>query len=104
MTARERLAALPARVEVKSKTALETEAFLKSVTFPQRSRSWNFDASVVTKARIQRARLLAQVGMDMVGRDRTAIWGGERRPASGNGNGAFFAIGQRKTGAGVTVH
>jgi soluble lytic murein transglycosylase len=64
VTARERLSATQGRADPKSKNALEAEAFLKSVTFPQRSRSWNFDASPATKARIARARLLTSAGMD----------------------------------------
>lgn len=64
VVARERLNDLPARVEPKSKAALEAEAFLKGVNFPQRSRKWNFDATPATKARVARARLLASAGLD----------------------------------------
>ncbi len=64
VTARERLSILPGRVEPKSKGALEAEAYLKNINFPQRSRNWNFEASPVTKARISRARLLTSAGMD----------------------------------------
>ena len=64
VTARERLSAMPGRAEPKSKGALEAEAFLKNVNFPQRSRNWNFEASPVATSRIARARLLTSVGMD----------------------------------------
>jgi soluble lytic murein transglycosylase len=63
MVARDRLSQLP-RAEVKSKTPLEAETFLRSITFPQRSRKWSFDASPVTKARVARAKLLASAGLD----------------------------------------
>ena len=42
----------------------KTTEFLRTIDFPQRSRSLNFDPNPTAKARIERARLLAQAGLD----------------------------------------
>jgi soluble lytic murein transglycosylase len=61
VVARERLTQLPPRTAAKDTQA---EAFLKSVSFPQRSRTWNFEATPVTRQRIARARLLKSAALD----------------------------------------
>jgi peptidoglycan lytic transglycosylase len=38
--------------------------FLRGIEFPQRSRTLNFEANATSKARIERARLLASAGLD----------------------------------------
>jgi soluble lytic murein transglycosylase len=60
VVARERLAKLPPRAPKDTDNA---EAFLKSIHFPQRARTWNFEATSVTKTRIARAKMLASVGL-----------------------------------------
>ena len=59
--ARERLA-LPAIA--RAGASAEAEAFLDSVKFPQKSPKRNFEQDAPTKARIDRARLLAAAGLD----------------------------------------
>jgi soluble lytic murein transglycosylase len=60
VVARERLAKLPPRGP---KDVANAEAFLKTIRFPQRARTWNFEATSVMKSRIVRAKMLASIGL-----------------------------------------
>ncbi len=60
VVARERLVKAPARG---AKDVAAADGFLKGIRFPQRARTWNFEASSVTKTRIARAKMLASAGL-----------------------------------------